>query len=237
VNWKTLTLAIGFAIASNLSAATIGIWSTGICSGLNTGCTPGSVLAPGVNDNNYQLISRADGGTTGLNSSITEAALGVYLADNVGASRWLAPNPVSSTETTGTYTYRTTFNLAGFVASSLVLYLDVSADNAFQVLVNGNPLNPNFTNANCNTSGNVGPLCYQVWTSRSITNAMVSGGWLPGLNTIDFVVTNNDSTSPTGLRVQAIGNADLAPIPEPATLSLIGFGLIGLGAVRRRVLR
>src|SRR5438270_314884 len=137
---KRILLAVIFAglMATTMTGTTIGLWSTGVCSGLNTNlaaCSAGSgsLLLYGsssgsVFDNNYQLTSRADGGTLGTNSATTEHAQSTYVADNVGASEWLGPHPLIANDAIGNYTYTTTFDLTGFVASSLILSLDVAAD-------------------------------------------------------------------------------------------------------------
>jgi len=225
-------LILAMALAGSMSAATIGLWSTGVCSGLNNGeggCTPGTLLTFGQNDNNYQYVSRADGGTTGNDSSLTESATGAvstYLANGVGASEWIAPDPFSATELIGTYEVDTTFSLTGFVASSLVLSLDVAADNDVNVDLNGHLI------LSCQTGGS---SCFTAFTSNHDLTVGASGFALAGLNTLEFIVTNEDSGSPTGLRVQASGTATASSVPEPGTYGLLGLGLAGIGLLRRRI--
>lgn len=53
---------------------------------------------------------------------------------------------------------------------------------------------------------------------------------------IDFVVFNSPisfGANPTGLRVEIL-SATADPVPEPATLSMMGLALIGLGLIARR---
>jgi hypothetical protein len=115
-------LAVG--MATGAMAAPIGVWSTGVCAGLNVaGCTPNTVLGFGVQDLNYTF----SGFST---TNRTESAISTYVPDAVGASRWLTPGTTAAgTFATGTYTVTTTFNLAGFNASTLSLFLDIAADN------------------------------------------------------------------------------------------------------------
>src|SRR5204863_3921358 len=137
-----------------------------------------------------QLTSRADGGTLGTNSATTEHAQSTYLADNVGASEWLGPHPLIANDAIGNYTYTTTFDLTGFVASSLILSLDVAADNSVAVFVNGTNISAlfNFNNTgspNCGINSQAaGTKCFEAFSSNhSITSAQ-AGGFLAGLNTL-----------------------------------------------------
>ena len=58
----------------------------------------------------------------------------------------------------------------------------------------------------------------------------ISSGLQPGINTLDFLVNNDDG--PIGLRVEMRGTASQAP--QPASFALLGLGIAGL-ALRRRV--
>jgi len=224
------------SLATSASANSIGLWSTGVCWGQNNnlaacqGGVAGALLNFGANDNNYQILANGIGAPNGANSTTTESAFGPYVANNSG-SEWIEPGSASlqaAAYPAGSWTVQTTFDLTGFIASSLILQLDVAVDNTVVVKINGNTISgfsPSCTAATCFT-------LFQ--SNHSIDNA-AAGGYLAGINTLQFVITNTDGpgSNPTALRVQAIGNA--AVIPEPGTWALLGIGLTGLGLLRRKI--
>jgi hypothetical protein len=222
---KSFVVAAIFSgvFATSLSASTIPLWSTGICAGANVNLAncqggAGSMLNYGVTDLNYIF--------SGFSSTnLTEHAIGTYIPDASGASEWLTPGSVAGANFgTGTYTVTSTFNLAGFNASTLTLFLDIAADNDVVAALNGTTI------LSC-TSG--GSICFSAFTSNHNINAGSLA--LAGLNTLTYTVTNETSPSPTALRVQIQGNATaLAGIPEPGTWTLLGAGLACLGLLRRK---
>jgi len=195
----------------------------------------GALLNFAANDNNYQIFANGIGAPTGTNSTSTESAFGPYVPNNSG-SEWIEPGSASlqaAAYPAGTWTVRTTFDLTGFTASSLVLQLDIAVDNLVAVTINGNTITGFSPSCNATTA----PQCFSLFQSNHNIDNTAAGGYLPGLNTLQFVVTNTDGpgANPTALRVQAIGNANLSGIPEPGTWALLGIGLTGLGLLRRKI--
>jgi hypothetical protein len=205
-------------MAMPASGGPILIFNTGVVS-LN----PVTLAADGAVDLHYNLIVSADAGAPGPNAYVA-GPNGVYPIPpwllNGSDSKWISPRVNSAAnEPVGTYTYRTTFDLSGLDASSAVLTGRWAADNTGTLMLNGNMLGI--------TSGG-----FDAWSPFTI-----SSGFVGGVNTLDFVVTNVPGfigPSPTGLRVEITGNATTT-IPEPSTYLLVGLTLCGIaGYVKLR---
>jgi len=151
--------------------------------------------------------------------------IGPWLNDAASAtSRWIAPITDRFTHAPGDTTYRTTFDLTGFVPGTASLTGQWATDNAgLRIILNGTdlgvPSSPGFGAFTTFATGAGAPF-------------------VAGTNTLDFVV-NNDGGSPGGLRVEIVGTADLdrgsvaTPLPPTALLALFALGVAGVARRRR----
>jgi hypothetical protein len=191
-----------------------GLWSSG--TGATDG-TPGSEdsLAPGVSLVAPGVVT----GSTFITTSAGGFPVGSWLGDN-NSSAWIAP----STDTNGPegdYYYQVSFDMTGLDPSSAHIFGRWSVDNfGNEILLNGVP------------TGNTNPAgAFNSWVDFSISTAE-GDGFLPGVNTLTFVVNNAPaSNNPAGVRWEVL-SATAGRIPEPSGLGLIG--LLGLALRRRR---
>jgi hypothetical protein len=147
---------------------------------------------------------------------------------NSATSKWIAPrSDAGNGNADGNYTYRTTFDLTGLNPTSATITGWWATDNAgLDILINGKS-----TGISVPFSDGSG---YSFQSQHAFT---ITEGFAPGINTLDFVVNNfpnSGNINPTGLRVELAGAAEAGSVPEPCTLLLIGSGLIGLAATRKR---
>jgi len=147
---------------------------------------------------------------------------GPWLA-NDSTSQWITPGADASTSydgaSDGIYTWSLMFDLTGFDVASAFFDGRWATDNAGTVTLNGGALD------NASTS-------FSQWSDFS----SLDGGFIDGWNILQFTVTNyaQNSGNPTGLRVE-FENSNVAAVPEPATISLLGLGLVALGFSRKRL--
>ena len=191
------------------------IFNTGVVSQ-----SPLMLAAAGAVDLHYSLIASADAGGPGPTAYVA-GPNGVYPIPpwllNGPDSNWISPFVAAGTSATmGTYTYRTTFDLSGPLAGTAVLTGRWATDNTGEMVLNGVSLGI--------TSG--GFLAWSPFT--------ISSGFVAGLNTLDFVVTNAPGTglNPTSLRVEISGEAGTAA-PEPSTGLVVALSLCGLAGWSR----
>lgn len=208
---------VALAMAGVASATPITIFNTGVDGA-------GAALPDGSVDPHWRIVA----GTVafpGPNAYVSNAGYPIppWVA-NTASSKWISPAADANQEfgVFDTYVFQTTFDLTGFIPGSASLSGQWASDNqTLEIRLNGvNILGaPNCADSTLDVS------CFTTFDPFSIT-----GGFVAGVNTLDFVVLNGGG--PMGLRVDVAGSAD--PVPEPGTLLLLGSGITGLAMRRRR---
>lgn len=178
----------------------------------STGKDANNVVLPneGQVDPHYTIVAAPLGLYDGPEAFIAESD-GFPIppwAPNDGQSKWISARAQPGTNDdsivpVGTFVYRTTFDLSGFLPSSAILTLSVGADNALNdVLINGQSTGISYVGFNA--------------LSGQFT---ISSGFVPGINTIDFVTENYPSgDNPAAFRAVLSGTA--LPVPKNTELSL-----------------
>jgi PEP-CTERM motif-containing protein len=215
-------IAAGVGLIPSAQAASITVFDTGVDAGgvsRSDGSTPD--LHYTLNGGNLQ---------TEVGTSTGGFPIGPWLGDS-NTSAWIGP--LSTARFAGangaTFDYQTTFNLTGLnPATALISGRWSTDDQGVDILING-----------VSTGQTTPPSSYASWTSF-----IINSGFVPGLNTLDFLVFNANSdccgdpagTNPTGVRVEMAGTADLSAVPLPSTwtMMLAGLGIVAVLACRRR---
>ncbi len=187
----------------------------------NTGIDDnGALLVPGAIDPHYSLITSAD-----LNASISNAyvldsnyvnslaasedgVVDAYL-NNGPDSEWIGPSTSETgSSSPGIYIYRTTFDLSGYdTSSAMISGFWLTDSDGLNINLNGQP---------------TGIRAY--WEAPSQWWPIsISSGFVSGVNTMDFVVTNNvptDVYNPTSLRVRLTGTAIRTNVTTTLTVDI-----------------
>ncbi len=201
------TVVITNASGSVTSAvAHLTVWEP-IATLFNTGLDSNRVaLADGAVDPHYSFVSNPDTGSPNEiveDSTVFPIVGGPWLA-NTASSKWIGPRLNTAASAVGFYTNRITFDLTNRDPSTVVIIGRWASDNTGRdIRVNGvstgNPQNGGFT-------------AYVPFVIAT-TNA----SFVPGLNTIDFVVENEAAIGYTGLRVEfTASNARFLPNIPPS---------------------
>ncbi|CAN5189173.1 hypothetical protein BH23VER1_BH23VER1_26650 [soil metagenome] len=162
---------------------------TPIPGSFNTGVDSARAPLPDFSiDPHYQILVNPESESPDaiVLDSFTAPIGGAWL-DNSATSKWIGPTSDSSAAE-GIYTYRLTFNLDGFDASTAQIVGRWATDNGgLDILLNG--ISTGFASAG--------------FTGYS--DFAISSGIIAGTNTLDFLVENAPPTpNPTGLRVDSL---------------------------------
>ena len=179
----------------------------------NTGVdNSGSILVSGT-DLHYSLV--------GGSALITTSVPGSWLSPG-GTSQWLTPTGNGNeSHVAGFYTWQTNFDLSGLNSTTAILSGRFASDNIGRILLNG--VDQGVSNPGVE---------FLSYTNFSLTN-----GFVPGVNTLSFVVENPNVAvfpNPTGLRAEVSGTASALSAPEPGTFALLALGGTLAMVYRRR---
>jgi uncharacterized protein (TIGR03437 family) len=182
----TITFTIG---GVGNGSGTIALFNTGVQSA-------GVLAADGSIDSHYKLIGSADSLYPGPNAYVGIPAFSWITNAASPVSKWISPRADGGNNSVGNYTYRTTFDLTGLNPATASITGRYAVDNSALIQLNGVQVGPAVSDP--------GFLNWNAFT--------INSGFVAGINTLDFVVTNTDcgtcSVNPTGLRVEFTSATD-----------------------------
>ena len=211
---KYLTFFVSLAAITHSQGATINIFNTGV-SPANT------LLAGGSSDSHWQVVSGP--GVVAAAPAIVvtnQSPFGVYAQDS--SSRWIWINAAGAGGTGTPFVFSQTFDLTGLDRSTAVINASWGVDDVGFVRLNGS------TSGIGSGALSLTPVVESNF--RTLNDFTLDSGFLPGLNTLEFVTTDN--ANPGGLNF-TIRTSSADAIPEPSSALLLGLGALGLLTRRR----
>jgi hypothetical protein len=198
----------------------------------NTGVDDSNaLLAGGAVDSHWSIISAPS--PFGPSAYVANPIPDIYI-DNTATAQWIAPQTaqgLNDFNTAGIYTYRQTFDLTGFDASTATLSGLISSDNdIMDILING--VSTGFTTP------------FEAPNGFDVFHAFAfNSGFVDGINTFDVIVRNGYPQNlqryhgPTALIVDGIVTTADRIVPEPSTYAMMVAALaLAVFVARRRKL-
>lgn len=206
----------------NIIQVSLALAATTICAVASTGIVVPGLYNTGVDNSGTVLpqLSLEPHYTVSGPASIAYVVPPVYNASLGWAweaapagSTWIGPNSTANTtspDPVGIYHYSLQFDLTGFDVARLAISGSWMADNTAELFLNGN-----YTGFSKDGYG-----------YKYLDEFTLNAGFLPGLNSLEFRVLNEDiGPNPTGLVVAGL-TATL--VPEPSSMAILLIGLSSL---------
>lgn len=174
------------------------------------------------------------GGADGLLSSFNTTNFAPAVAIS-GRTNWIANNSSGTNGGMGTWTFfvfRQTFDLSGYDSTTADLKFKWAADDSGEVVAYRGAWTPKFSL----NGGALVPYPGSPTPTYGYSPVVdISSGFVSGVNTIDFYVEGNGVTDGFSLLTQSFtAREGAAPVPEPGTMMLLGFGMLGLAVFGKR---
>lgn len=217
-------LTVGVALSGSVALANnIANVSTGLNSSNNLITTAGTpdahwTYTDGSSSGSAVILTPVGGCSNSTNNWYCD-----WLPNQSGSS-WIGKT-AGAFNGSDLYSFSTTFNLTGYNLSTVALSGWFSADDAASLFLNGDLITSTATCAFQSTCPS--------WDSMNFFS-VPNADFVQGLNTLTIALTYNDNNwEGVQLSGEVTGSPTGSQTPEPSTLLLLGFGMLGVAPFLR----